>query len=118
MKIRIAKKKLRKEISKDKRFNSKKHIKLKRTRFTFSEGYGYGHPDDFLGLHVVRVRIRKKNKKETILSKTKLLQLLKDMFSAHKGEHVIDTETMEGVERTPPRTRRSCKTHDNVNNSK
>lgn len=111
MKIRIAKKKLRKEISKDKRFNSKKHIKLKRTRFAFSEGYGYRHPDDFLGLHVVSVRIRKKNKRETILSKTKLRQCLKDMFKADEMEHVPETETMEEACRQPPRTRRCRRTH-------
>lgn len=54
MKIRIAKKKLKKEISEAYRIN-KRRVKLKRTYFAFKSGYGYRYRDDSIGFYSIRI---------------------------------------------------------------
>lgn len=113
MKIRIAKKKLKKEISEAYRIN-KRRVKLTRTYFAFRSGYGYRYRDDSIGFYSIRIR----EKKKPIVFKKSLCRLIKDMFKADERKHVPETETMEEAYRQPPRTRRCRRTHGNVNNSK
>jgi hypothetical protein len=63
MKIRIAKKKLKKVISEAYRIN-KKHIKLTRTYFVLNSDYGYRYCDGSIGLYFIKIQ-KKKNKEET-----------------------------------------------------
>ena len=60
MKIRIAKKKLKKIISEAYRIN-KRRVKLTRTYFAFKSGYGYRYRDDSIGFYVIRIRAKKTN---------------------------------------------------------
>ncbi len=113
MKIRIAKKNLKKVISDTYRIN-KRRIKLTRTYFAFRSGYGYRYRDDCFGFYSIRIR----EKKKPIVTKRSLLRLMKDMFKADEREYVPETETMEEANKQPPRTRRCRRIHGNVNNSK
>ena len=113
MKIRIAKKKLKKVLSEAYRIN-KRRVKLTRTYFAFRSGYGYRYRD---GSGFCFIRIREK-KKPIIVTKRSLLRLVKDMFKTDERDCEPKTETIEEVYRQPPRTRRCRRTHGNVNNSK
>lgn len=113
MKIRIAKKKLKKIISEAYRIN-KRRVKLTRTYFAFKSGYGYRYRDDSFGFYSIRIRAKKK----PIVTRWSLRRIIKDMFKAGEREHVPETETMEEAYRQPPRTRRCCRIHGNANNSK
>lgn len=113
MKIRIAKKKAKKEISEAYRIN-KRRVKLSRTYFAFRSGYGYRYRDGSIGFYVIRIRAKKK----PIVIRRSLCRLIKDMFKADEREYVPETETMEEAYHQPPRTRRCRRTHGNVNNSK
>lgn len=115
MKIRIAKKKLKKVISEAYRIN-KRRVKLSRTYFAFRSGYGYRYRDGS-GFCFIRIR-EKKRKKPTILTRRSLRWFIKEMFKADEREHVSETESMEEVYRQPPRTRRCRRTNGNANNSK
>lgn len=114
MKIRIAKKKLKKVISETYRIN-KRRVKLTRTYFAFKSGYGYRYRDDCIGFYSIRIRAKKK---PIIVTKRSLLRLVKDMFKTDDRDCVPETETIEEAYRQPPRTRRCRRTHGNVNNSK
>ena len=114
MKIRIAKKKLKKVISEAYRIN-KRRVKLMRTYFAFRSGYGYRYRDDSIGFYSIRIRAKKK---PIIVPKRSLLRLIKEMYKADEREYVPETETVEEVYHQPPRTRRCCRIHGNVNNSK
>lgn len=114
MKIRIAKKKLKKVISDAYQIN-KRRVKLTRTYFAFRSGYGYRYRDDSMGFYSIRIRAKKK---PTIVTKRSLLRLMKDMYKADEREYVPETETMEDAYKQPPRTRRCCRIHGTVNNSK
>lgn len=105
MKIRIAKKKLKKVISDAYQIN-KRRVKLTRTYFAFRSGYGYRYRDDSIGFYSIRIRAKKK---PIIGAKRSLLRLMKDMFKADEREHVPEIETMEEAYRQPPRTRRCCR---------
>lgn len=113
MKIRIAKKKLKKIISEAYRID-KRRVKLMRTYFAFKSGYGYRYRDDSFGFYSIRIRAKKK----PIVTRWSLRRIIKDMFKADEMEHVPETETMEEAYRQPPRTRRCCRIHGNANNSK
>ena len=113
MKIRIAKKELKKIISEAYRID-KRRVKLTRTYFAFKSGYGYRYRDDSIGFYVIRIRAKKK----PIVTRRSLCRLIKDMFKADEREYVPETETMEEAYHQPPRTRRCRRTHGNVNNSK
>lgn len=113
MKIRIAKKKLKKIISEAYRIN-KRRVKLTRTYFAFKSGYGYRYRDDSIGFYVIRIRAKKK----PIVTRRSLCRLIKDMFKADEREYVPETETIKEAYPQPPRTRRCRRTHGNVNNSK
>lgn len=113
MKIRIAKKELKKIISDTYRIN-KRRVKLTRTYFAFKSGYGYRYRDDSIGFYVIRIRAKKK----PIITRRSLRRFIKDMFKADEREHVPEIETMEEAYHQPPRTRRCCRIHGNVNNSK
>lgn len=113
MKIRIAKKKLKKEISEAYRIN-KRRVKLKRTYFAFRSGYGYRYRDDSIGFYSIRIREKKKKP----ITRRSLRRFIKDMFKADERKHVPETETMEEAYHQPLRTRRCRRTHGNVNNSK
>lgn len=113
MKIRIAKKKLKKVISDAYQIN-KRRVKLTRMYFAFRSGYGYRYRDDCFGFYSIRIR----EKKKPIVTKRSLLRLMKDMYKADEREYVPETETMEEAYHQPPRTRRCRRTHGNVNNSK
>ncbi len=108
MKIRIAKKKLKKVISEAYRIN-KRRVKLSRTYFAFRSGYGYRYRDGS-GFCFIRIR-EKKRKKPTILTRRSLRRFVKDMFKADEKKHVPETETMEEAYHQPPRTRRCRRTH-------
>ena len=114
MKIRIAKKKLKKVISEAYRIN-KRRVKLKRTYFAFKSGYGYRYRDDSIGFYSIRIRAKKK---PIIGAKRSLLRFIKEMYKADEREHVPELETIKEAYRQPPRTRRCCRIHGNVNNSK
>lgn len=114
MKIRIAKKKLKKEISEAYRIN-KRRVKLTRTYFAFRSGYGYRYRDGSIGFYFIRIREKKKKKP---ITRRSLRFFIKNMFKADEREHVPETETMEEAYHQPPRTRRCRRTHGNVNNSK
>lgn len=114
MKIRIAKKKLKKVISDAYQIN-KRRVKLARTYFAFRSGYGYRYRDDSIGFYSIRIRAKKK---PIIITKRSLLRLMKDMFKVDEREYVPETETMEEAYHQPLRTRRCCRTHGNANNSK
>lgn len=117
MKIRIAKKKLKKVISEAYRIN-KKHIKLMRTYFVFNSDYGYCYCDGSIGLYSIKIQKKKIKKKPMTITKRHLLRLMKEMFVADVKEYIPKTETMEKTYKQPPRTRRYCKIYGNVNNSK
>lgn len=117
MKIRIAKKKLKKVISEAYRIN-KRHIKLTRTYFVFNSDYGYRYCDGSIGLYFIKIQKKKIKKKPITITKKHLLRLMKEMFKADVKEYVPKTETMEEAYKQPPKTRRCCKIYDNVNNSK
>ena len=72
MKIRIAKKKLKKVISDAYQIN-KRRVKLTRTYFAFRSGYGYRYRDDSIGFYSIRIRAKKK---PTIVTKRSLLRLM------------------------------------------
>lgn len=112
MKIRIAKKKLKKVISEAYRIN-KRRVKLTRTYFAFRSGYGYRYRDGSIGFYFIRIREKKKP-----ITRRSLRRFIKDMFKADERKHVPETETMEEAYHQPPRTRRCRRTHGNVNNSK
>lgn len=112
MKIRIAKKKLKKVISEAYRIN-KRRVKLSRTYFAFRSGYGYRYRDGSINYYFIRIR-----KKPTILTRRSLRRFVKDMFKADERKHVSETETIKEAYHQPPRTRRCRRTHGNVNNSK
>ena len=114
MKIRIAKKKLKKKLSEVYCIN-KRRVKLARTYFAFRSGYGYRYRDDCMGFYSIRIRAKKK---PIIVTKRSLLRLMKEMYKADERKYVPEIETMEEVYRQPPRTRRCRRTHGNVNNSK
>ena len=114
MKIRIAKKELKKIISEAYRID-KRRVKLMRTYFAFKSGYGYRYRDDSIGFYSIRIRAKKK---PIIGAKRSLLRLMKDMFKADEREHVPETETVEEAYHQPPRTRRCRRIHGNANNSK
>lgn len=116
MKIRIAKKKLKKVISEAYRIN-KRRVKLTRTYFAFRSGYGYRYRDGSINYYFIRIR-KKKRKKPTILTRRSLRRFVKDMFKADEREYVPETETIKEAYHQPPRTRRCRRTHGNVNNSK
>lgn len=109
MKIRIAKKKLKKVISEAYRIN-KRRVKLSRTYFAFRSGYGYRYRDGSINYYFIRIR-EKKRKKPTILTRRSLRRFVKDMFKADERD-VPETETMEEAYRQPPRTRRCHRIHD------
>lgn len=111
MKIRIAKKKLKKVISEAYRIN-KRRVKLTRTYFAFKSGYGYRYCDGSIGLYFIKIRKKKVKKKPITITKRRLLRLIKEMFRADEREHVPETETMEEAYRQPPRTRRCRRIHD------
>lgn len=113
MKIRIAKKKLKKILSEVYCIN-KRRVKLARTYFAFRSGYGYRYRDDCMGFYSIRIRAKKK----PIVTRWSLRRIIKDMFKADERKYVPEIETMEEVYRQPPRTRRCRRTHGNVNNSK
>lgn len=113
MKIRIAKKELKKIISEAYRID-KRRVKLMRTYFAFKSGYGYRYRDDSIGFYVIRIRAKKK----PIVTRRSLRRFIKDMFKADEREYVPEIETMEEAYRQPPRTRRCCRIHGNANNSK
>ena len=108
MKIRIAKKNLKKVISDTYRIN-KRRIELTRTYFAFRSGYGYRYRNDCFGFYSIRIRAKKK---PTIVTKISLLRLMKEVFKADERQYVPETETMEEANKQPPRTRRSCRIHD------
>lgn len=112
MKIRIAKKKLKKVLSEAYRIN-KRRVKLTRTYSAFKSGYGYRYRDGGI-LFFIRKR---EKKKPIIVTKRILLRFIKDMFKADERKYVPETE-MEEAYHQPPRTRRCRRTHGNVNNSK
>lgn len=114
MKIRIAKKKLKKVLSEAYRIN-KRRVKLTRTYFAFRSGYGYRYRDGSIGFYFIRIR---EKKKPIIVTKRSLLRLVKEMFKADEREHVAETETMKEAYHQLPRTRRCRRIHGNVNNSK
>lgn len=114
MKIRIAKKKLKKVISDAYQIN-KRRVKLTRTYFAFRSGYGYRYRDDSIGFYSIRIRAKKK---PTIVTKRSLLRLMKEMYKADERQYVPETETMEDAYKQPTRTRRSCRIHGTANNSK
>lgn len=116
MKIRIAKKKLKKVLSEAYRIN-KRRVKLSRTYFAFRSGYGYRYRDGSINYYFIRIR-EKKRKKPTILTRRSLRRFVKDMFKADERKHVSETETIKEAYHQPPRTRRCRRTHGNVNNSK
>ena len=116
MKIRIAKKKLKKVISEAYRIN-KRRVKLSRTYFAFRSGYGYRYRDGSINYYFIRIR-KKKRKKPTILTRRSLRRFVKDMFKADERKHVSETETIKEAYHQPPRTRRCRRTHGNVNKSK
>lgn len=116
MKIRIAKKKLKKVISEAYRIN-KKHIKLTRTYFVLNSDYGYRYCDGSIGLYFIKIQ-KKIKKKPMTITKRHLLRFMKEMYMADVKEYVPKTETMEETYKQPPRTRRYCKIYGNVNNSK
>lgn len=107
MKIRIAKKKLKKIISKAYSIN-KRRVKLTRTYFAFRSGYGYRYRDGSINYYFIRIREKKRK-----LTRRSLRRFVKDMFKADERKHVSETETMEEAYRQPPRTRRCRRTHDN-----
>lgn len=109
MKIRIAKKKLKKVISEAYRIN-KRRVKLTRTYFAFRSGYGYRYRDGSIGFYFIRIREKKKKKP---ITRRSLRRFIKDMFKADERKHVPETETMEEAYHQPPRTRRCRRTHDN-----
>lgn len=113
MKIRIAKKKLKKVLSEAYRIN-KRRVKLTRTYFAFRSGYGYRYRDDSFGFYSIRIR----EKKKPIVFNKSLCRLIKDMFKADERKYVPEIETMEEAYHQPPRTRRCRRTHGNINNSK
>lgn len=113
MKIRIAKKKLKKVISDTYRIN-KRRVKLTRTYFAFKSGYGYRYRDDSIGFYVIRIRAKKK----PIITRRSLRRFIKDMFKADEREHVPETKTIKEAYHQPPRTRRCRRIHGNANNSK
>lgn len=116
MKIRIAKKKLKKVISEAYRIN-KRRVKLTRTYFAFRSEYGYRYRDGSNDFYFIRIR-EKKKKKPIIVTRRTLRRFIKDLFKADERKHVPETETREEVYHQPPRTRRCRRTHGNVNNSK
>lgn len=117
MKIRIAKKKLKKVISDTYRIN-KRHIKLTRTYFVLNSDYGYRYCDGSIGLYFIKIQKKKIKKKPITITKRHLLRFMKEMYMADVKEYVPKTETMEETYKQPPRTRRYCKIYGNVNNSK
>lgn len=119
MKIRIAKKELKKIISEAYRID-KRRVKLRRTYFVLNSDYGYRYRycDGSIGLYFIKIRKKKVKKKPITITKRRLLRLMKEMFKADEREHVPETETMEEAYRQPPRTRRCRRAHGNVNNSK
>lgn len=114
MKIRIAKKELKKIISEAYRID-KRRVKLTRTYFAFKSGYGYRYRDDSIGFYSIRIRAKNK---PIIVTKISLLRLMKEMYKADEREYMPETETMEEAYRQPPRTRRCRRIHGNANNSK
>lgn len=112
MKIRIAKKKLKKVISEAYRIN-KRRVKLTRKYFAFRSGYGYRYRDGSINYYFIRIR-----KKPTILTRRSLRRFVKDMFKADEREYVPETETIKEAYHQSPRKRRCRRTHGNVNNSK
>ena len=116
MKIRIAKKKLKKVISEAYRIN-KRRVKLSRTYFAFRSGYCYRYRDGSNDFYFIRIR-EKKKKKPTIVTRSILRRFIKDLFKADERKHVPETETMEEAYHQSPKTRRCRRTHGNVNNSK
>lgn len=108
MKIRIAKKKLKKVISDTYHIN-KRHIKLARTYFILNSDYGYRYCDGSIGLYFIKIQKKKIKKKPITITKRRLLRLMKEMFRADVKEYVPKTETMKEAYKQPPRTRRCCK---------
>ena len=81
MKIRIAKKELKKIISEAYRID-KRRVKLTRTYFAFKSGYGYRYRDDSIGFYSIRIRAKNK---PIIVTKISLLRLMKEMFKAESS---------------------------------
>lgn len=117
MKIRIAKKKLKKVISEAYRIN-KKHIKLTRMYFVLNSDYGYRYCNGSIGLYFIKIQKKKIKKKPMTITKRHLLRFMKEMYMADVKEYVPKTETMEETYKQPSRTHRYCKIYGNVNNSK